>query len=201
MGPGGLPKLPRALLAAPFGVTVTKRGYMEDKSKEIAVRDVELLPNGALPPAAILEAVKTKTKIRLVLDDADIAAAMLERKLNATSVEEMAASDLDDIEKIYSVPFRVVGVGFRNSDEQYAKGEGSLGVWVVLNIATTMGESLTIGTGALDIVVTASKIIERDWLGKGWWVITQSAKETGAGYRPLNMSPAKVDETQAGAPF
>lgn len=173
----------------------------DKKGTEIAVRDVELLANGALPPAAILEAVKTMTKLHLVIDNAEIAAAMLAQKLNANTMEEMGASDLDDIEKVYSVPFQVLGVGFRNSDEQYAKGEGSLGVWTVLNIVTTMGESLTIGTGALDVVVTASKILEKDWLGKGWWTIAPAGKETGAGYRPLNMSPAKVTETQSGAQF
>lgn len=148
------------------------------------------------------DALTNHTKLRVVLDDADIAAAMLERKLSAETMEEMDSSgELDDIERIYKVPVRVLGIGFRNSDEQYAKGEGSLGIYAVLNVATTSGEMLTVATGATDVVVTASKILEKDWLGKGWWVIAPSAKETRGGFRPINMTPAKVEETQGGAPF
>lgn len=175
---------------------------MPGKAVEAKPAEVELLPSGAVPVSALRDALTNHTKLRVVLDDSDIAAAMLERKLSAETMEDMDSSgELDDIESIYSAPVRVIGVGFRNSDEQYLKGEGSLGIFAVLNLVTTQGETLTVGSGATDVVVTASKILEKDWLGKGWWVIAPASKETRAGFRPINMTPAKVTETQSGVPF
>lgn len=171
----------------------------QSKSKAVEVRTVELTPAGTIPADAIREAVKTGSKIRLDLDKSDIAAAMLERKLSATSVEGLGSSgELDEIDAIFGQAVQVNGAGFRNSDDQYLKGEGSLGIYTVLNVVTLSGEMLTVGTGALDVVVTACKILELDLLGS-YWVIAPAKKETEAGYTPLNMTPATTDK--AGEPF
>lgn len=171
----------------------------KEKGTDVVVRDVELTPAGTLPAAAILDAVRNGTKLRVSLDNADIAAAMLERKLSATSIEELDSSgELDAFNDILGTAVRVNGVGFRNSDDAYAKSEGSLGVYVVLNVATLSGEVLTVATGATDVIVTACKIVELDKLGT-WWVISKSDRETAAGYKPVNMVPAKTNTE--GVPF
>lgn len=172
---------------------------MPSKSKAVAVRTVDLTAQGTIPADAIRSAVRDGTKLRVNLDNADIALAMLERKLSATSVEQLTSSgELDDLAAIDGKAVKVVGVGFRNSDDAYAEGEGSLGVYVVLQVATLEGELLAVGTGALDVVVTACKLVELDKLGS-WWIIGKSDKATAAGYRPINMTPASV--TDDGLPF
>jgi hypothetical protein len=171
------------------------------KSNTPAVREVDLTMRGALPSEAIAEAVKSGTKLRVNIDKADISAAMLARKLGATSIDELDASgELDNIEQVYGRAVCVLGVGFRNSDDQYAKGEGSLGVYTVLNVATTDGEYLTVGTGALDVVVTACKLLELDALGT-WWIIAPAEKATDAGYTPLNMRRAAQPAGSNAEPF
>jgi hypothetical protein len=171
-------------------------------STAIAVRNIELVPGkgGAIIPVDDLRAaLKGEAKLRIDLDDADIAAAMLERKLSATDVSGLASSgELDEIKAVCGQPVCVMGAGFRNSDDQYADEGGSLGIYVVLNIVTTSGETLTVGTGGGDVVVTVNKILELDLLGT-WWIIAPSAKETKRGFRPLNMTPAKVND--GGVPF
>lgn len=169
----------------------------EAKSKAVEPVTVDLVSTssgvGILPASAIRDAVKNGTKLRVNLDNADIAAAMLDRKLSATTIEELDSSgELDDIDDIYGQAVQVNGVGFRNSDEAYASGAGSLGVYVVLSVVTLAGEMLTVATGAVDVVVTACKIAELDKLGT-WWIIAKSERETAAGYKPVNMTPAKVN--------
>lgn len=172
------------------------------KSKAMAVREVELTTHGTIPTDAIRDAVLNGTKLHVLVDDGDIAAAMLERKLGATSVDQLGSSaELDDINDIYGKPVKVVGVGFRNSDDQYAEAQGSLGVYVVLNVATLSGELSTVGTGALDVLVTATKIVELDQLGKHWWIIDKATKKTKAGFNPVNMTLAKVTDDGNGEPF
>lgn len=169
------------------------------KSKAVEVRTVDLTEAGTIPSDAIRDAVKNGTKLRVNLNDADIAAAMLERKLSATTIEQMqSGGELDDIDQIYGKAVKVVGAGFRNSDDQYATGEGSLGVYAVLNVATLEGELLTVGTGALDVLVSTCKVLENDWLGT-WWIIGPAAKPTARGFTPINMTPASVDD--GGEPF
>jgi hypothetical protein len=172
---------------------------MPPKSTALAVREIELTEHGAIPSDAIRDAVRNGTKLHIDLDDDDIAAAMLERKLSATSVDQLTtSSELDKIEDVYGTAVKVYGIGFRNSDEQYASQPGSLGVYVVLNVATLGGETKTVATGATDVVVTCSKILELSKLDT-WWIIAPSTKETRGGFKPINMSPASV--TDSGEPF
>lgn len=162
-----------------------------------AVRDVELSPAGLIPTSVLAEAIQSGTKLHVALDNEQIAAAMLARKLNATTVEELGSSaELDKIETVYGRPVRIMGVGFRNSDESL---DSPLGIYVVLNLVTAEGENITTSTGALDVLVTAAKVAELDQLGKHWWVIAPAAKKTGAGFTPLNITLAAQDS--AGEPF
>lgn len=174
---------------------------MAGPSKNLpAVRDIALTPAGTITADDLRAAIRNGEKLHLNLDDADVAAAILERKLGAESIEELDTSaELDDDALIYGKPVRVIGAGFRNQDEQYAKQAGSLGIYVIVNVVTEHGETFTVGTGALDVVVTVNKLLELDRLGKDWWVIAPADKDTKAGFRPINMTRATADST--GKPF
>lgn len=162
-----------------------------------AVREVELTPAGIVPSSVLLEAITSGQKVHVALDNEQIAAAMLARKLGATTVEELGGTgDLDDVESIYGRPIKVMGVGVRNSDEQY---EGKLGIYVVLNVVTAEGETLAVSSGATDVVCTSIKVAELDRLGKDWWTIAPASGKTAAGFTPVNMTLATADGS--GEPF
>lgn len=144
-----------------------------------------------LTVARLVEIMEQGGMVQIVGEDSEeMAAAITRRKAGATTAEELLQPldllKVKDNEKILGKPFKLLGVGVRNSDDAFME-EGSLGIYVVLN--TTIGP---IGTGSKDIVITALRLVELKALPQ-WVRITQTQSKSTQ--RPVfNMTGVPADQ-------
>lgn len=117
----------------------------------------------------------------------DVRARISDRKLAATSVEELAGERKAVSGKSYvNKPFTVRSVAWLASDIE--GGEG-LPIYALCNVADYDGNVFALACGGWDFVETLAIADSRGWLKDQWWKIVE-AKPTAEGFKPLNLTTA-----------
>lgn len=143
---------------------------------------------GVAKPAATAPAADSSTELAAFLEYMEARAAekvdMGERVLAATDLAgifDAAGGDTKKPDDYYGVPLLLKSVDYLPSD--FSENESAYGTFMVLSMATTTGEVVTVTTGAATIMQQVYKLITGGHLPCAV-IFDKTSKPTAAGYYP-----------------
>jgi hypothetical protein len=153
---------------------------------EVASRLIEGVPSGAL----IAQAISLGEKLYVDTDSEESGPSIIPALIaNAQKPEDLfGGSDLEKVENHYGETLRVLGInGVNNSDFK-----DGLGIYLVLTVATTDGETFALGVGSADAVAKLCALNDMDAFPYDVAFVL-SEKPTKRGFYPVNMVSRQVD--------
>jgi hypothetical protein len=138
----------------------------------------------------LVKAAMLDRNVKLSVNEEDpevVQRRIVERTLNATSIDDIWDSGTTAAKDIIDRPFQLREIEFRNSEVEAS--EGGLPVFAVMHVTFLgTGETGIVTCGAAGVVTRLVKLIEFDALP---YDVQISAKKTRAGYTVMDLEPYK----------